>query len=91
MAVADLNYMELLEDTAVKFEFLLLEFWHDFLANVNRHQIEKSLCMLKLSLSAFNFASHLSYIVSVLEHSGKRLLSLIDVVNVLLCRLLFLC
>ena len=34
MTVADLNNVELLQDSAVKLEFLSLEFWDNFLADI---------------------------------------------------------
>ena len=67
MAVADLNDMELLDDTTVKSKLFLPELGHDGLTQIQAQDVEQLFLRLEISFEAFELVLHFSDIVGVFE------------------------
>jgi len=87
--VLDLNDRELLQDTVVKTELLLLEAGNYLLTEVDGQQIEQLGCAEDFSVVAFDSVGHAADIILVLEHCGHSLLTLLNGFDVLLGVTLF--
>ena len=82
MAVVDLDYMELLEDTTVKSHLVILELGHDLATEVDKKDISELLLGFEITLIPLNIGLDLVNIVSALEHGAHSLLSGLNVADV---------
>jgi len=82
--ILDFNHCELLQDTVVQAELLLLESADDFVANVEGEQVVKLRVGNNLALVLLHLVSHAANIFCILEQRSRGLLTLLHAVNVLL-------
>lgn len=87
--ILDFDHCELLQDTVVQAEFLLLEARDNLVPNVEGEQVVKLGVMCDLTVMTFQLVSHVANIISILEEGGCCLLALLHVVNILLSVTLF--
>ena len=85
MTVADLDNVELLDNTSVQGELFGLELGENGAAKVDSHDIEELHLGLEIALISLNVACHRAHIVRVLKHRGHRLFALVHILNVSLC------
>ena len=85
VAVVDLDDMELLNNAAVKSEFISLEARQNFSSKVDEHEGVELLCGLLFALITFELVLDSMDIVRALEHGVHGLLACSDSLNVSLC------
>ena len=85
VAVVDLDDMELLNNAAVKSEFISLEARQNFSSKVDEDEGVELLCSLLFALITFELVLDSMDIVRALEHGVHGLLACSDSLNVSLC------
>jgi len=82
--VANLNDLDLRENTVVKWKFLSFKAAEYLFTEIDSKQIGELLHSFDLAVKVFNFVSHSTWISLILEQGGKCLLTLWNVLKVLL-------
>ena len=82
MAVADLDDMELLDDSTVKSELFLSELWQDGLTEIETKDVKQLFLSLQISFEAFELVLHFADIVSVFEKGAHGLFAGRDGFNI---------
>lgn len=82
--VANLDDLDLRENTVIKWKFLSFEAAEDLFTEIDSKQISELLHSFNLAVKVFNLVSDSTWISFILEQSGKCLLTLRNVLKVLL-------
>ena len=82
MTVADLDDMELLNDTTVESQLFVLELRKDSSSKVNTQDVLELQLGFEITLVAIKLVSKGTYIISTLEQRAHRFLASTDALNV---------